>query len=129
MVRWDFAGSQALLRWDCGENTFSKEAFMGSSYFLHSAFGQIAASLPAGANSLQEVTEHTNKALNTFQVGRGISCTFNRAGSQKAGANRQGDKMPTPELLLTVFLVPYSNRVKILKPRRDYRNDLVSPSA
>lgn len=78
---------------------------------------------------MQEVTERTNKTLKTFQVGHGISCTFNTAGSQKAGADRPGDKMPTAELLLTVFLVHYSNRLKILKPRRDYHNDLVSPSA
>lgn len=62
---------------------------MGSGYFLHPAFGQIAASLPARTNLLQEVTEHTNKTLNTFQVGHGISCTFKTAGSQKAGAIEQ----------------------------------------
>lgn len=102
---------------------------MGSGYFLHSAFGQTAASLPAGTNSLQEVTERVNKTLNTFQVGHGISCTFKTAGSQKAGADRSGDKMPTPELLLMVFLVHYSDRLKILKPRRDRHDDLVSPPA
>lgn len=46
----------------------SYEAFMGSSYFLHSAFEQNAASLSAGMNSLQEVIKCTNMTLNTFQV-------------------------------------------------------------
>lgn len=69
-----------------------------------------------------------NNTLNNFQVGHGISCTFIIAGSQKAGADRPGDKVPAPELLLTVFLVHYSNRLKIFKPTRDYNDDLVGPS-
>jgi len=69
---------------------------MGSGYFLHSAFGQMAASLPAGTNSLQEVTEHKNKTSNRFQEGHGISSTLNTAGRQKAGADRPGDRMPAP---------------------------------
>lgn len=76
---------------------------------------------------MQEVTEPRNKTLNTFEPGCGTSCTFSRASIQKAGANRPGDKMPTTELLLTVFLVHYSTRLKILKPRRDDHDDLVSP--
>lgn len=68
---------------------------MGKSYFLHSAFGQIAASLPAGMNSLQEMAKCMNMALNTFQVDRGVSCTFNTAGSQKSRADRPGDRMNT----------------------------------
>lgn len=42
---------------------------------------------------------------------------FNTAGSQKGDDDRPGDKIATCELILTVFLVHYSNRLKIFKHR------------
>lgn len=130
VVRWELTGSQALLLWDCGEKgtPFLRGHLWVAVISCTQPLGQVAVSLPAGMNSLEEVTEHMNKILNIFQVRRGISCPFNTAGNRKGGADRPGDKMPTPELLLMVFLVHYSNRLKILKPRRDYHDDLVSPS-
>lgn len=89
---------------------------MGGGDVLHSAVRQPAASLPAGTSSSQEVTARVNKILNTFQIDHDISCTFNTAGGWKAGADRPGDKIPTPELLLAVFLVHYSNSLDSHSP-------------
>lgn len=69
--------------------------------------------LPAGMNSLQEATKCMNIKSISSRSSRGVSCTFNTAGSQKADADIPGDKRPTPELLLMVFLVHYSIRLKI----------------
>lgn len=89
---------------------------MGGGDVLHSAFRQVAASLSAGTSSLREVTACVNKILNTFQGDHGVSYSFNTAGGWKAGADRPGDKIATPELLLAVLLVHYSNRLDSHSP-------------
>lgn len=92
----------------------SNEALMGNNYFLHSAFGQNAASLPAGMNSLQEVTKCMNMILNTSQVDQVV--VFLAALTQQAARKQMlihHGMRPTPESVLMVFLVPYSITLQI----------------